>query len=38
MFGLIQYLSAHEPTEELADQLLAAYRAAPAGTTGGRTR
>ena len=38
MFELIQYLSAHEPTTELAAQLLAAYRATPPRTTAGPTR
>ncbi len=38
MFELIQYLSAHEPTSELAAELLAAYRAAPDHTTAGRNR
>ena len=38
MFELIQYLSAHEPTSELAAELLAAYRAAPAPTIACRVR
>jgi len=38
MFELIQYLSAHEPTSELAAELLAAYRAAPPRTNVGRVR
>ena len=38
MFELIQYLSAHEPTAELAAELLAAYHAAPARPTSGPAR
>jgi hypothetical protein len=38
MFEFIQYLSAHESTAELAVQLLAAVRAAPARTMAARAR
>jgi len=38
MFELIQYLSVHEPTAELATQLLAVYRVTPARSTSSRAR